>query len=208
MPLALVLLLSTLLAWMLLDWDTAPDDASFHEALELAHPPQGGDFTLSSSAGRVSLTDFRSKVALIYFGYTWCPDICPLNLSYLSLALHSLTAREGEPVQVLFASVDPDRDTPQRSRRYRAYFAPDILGVTGTPQGLAKAGGLYGAAFRRAEGGGSAMGYSRILTISPVARSSRRVLGGGLLSRSSSSSASSVASTKASRMASSPMSTR
>jgi protein SCO1/2 len=61
---------------------------------------------------------------------------------------------------VLFVSVDPDRDTPQRLRRYTAYFAPDILGVTGTPQELAKAAALYGAGFRRAEGGGSAMGYS------------------------------------------------
>jgi protein SCO1/2 len=127
--LALVLLLSVLLAWMLLGWDTVPDDASLHEALELVHPPQGGDFTLSSSAGRVSLTDFRGKVVLIYFGYTWCPDICPLNLSCLSLALDGLTPREREQVQVLFVSVDPDRDTPQRLHRYTAHFAPDILGL-------------------------------------------------------------------------------
>jgi len=158
-PLFLVLLLTALLAWMLLHWESAPDESVPHETLELAQPPQGGDFTLTSAAGPVPLADFRGKVVLIYFGYTWCPDICPLNLSYLKLALDGLTPEEREGVQVLFVSVDPARDTPQRLSKYTAFFAPEILGVTGTPQEVAEAAALYGAAYRRADKGDSAMGY-------------------------------------------------
>jgi protein SCO1/2 len=145
---------------MLLGWEPDRDDAAPHQALDLAQPPQGGDFTLSSEAGPVSLTDFRGKVVLIYFGYTWCPDICPLNLGYLTMALDSLEPEERERVQVLFVSVDPERDTPERLIEYTGFFAPEVLGLTGTPQQVAEAAALYGAAYRLGERGGSAMGYS------------------------------------------------
>ncbi len=141
-------------------WDPVPDQAAPHQALDLAQPPTGGDFTLRSEEGPVSLADFRGKVVLVYFGYTWCPDICPLNLGYLRLALDSLTPEEREQVQVIFISVDPERDTPERLREYTAYFAPDFLGLTGTPEQVAQTAALYGAAYRRGEEGGSAMGYS------------------------------------------------
>jgi protein SCO1/2 len=144
---------------MLLGWETSSNESSSHETLELAQPPKGGDFTLSSAAGPVSLADFRGKVVLIYFGYTWCPDICPLNLSYLRLALDALTAEERKRVQILFVSVDPERDAPERLREYTAYFAPEILGVTGTPEEVAETAALYGAAYRRGEPKDSAMGY-------------------------------------------------
>lgn len=160
LPLVLVLLLAALLGWTLLGWEPSPENTAHHEPLNLAQPPKGGDFTLRSAEGSVSLTDFRGKVVLVYFGYTWCPDICPLNLSYLTLALDSLGPEERERVQVLFVSVDPERDTPERLREYTAYFAPDILGLTGTPQQLASTAALYGAAYRRGEEGSSAMGYS------------------------------------------------
>ncbi|MCG6861150.1 MAG: SCO family protein [Chromatiaceae bacterium] len=145
---------------MLLGWERAPDEPSARDVLELTEPPRGGDFTLMSADGPMSLDDFRGKVVLIYFGYTWCPDICPLNLSYLRMALDSLTPEERERVQVLFVSVDPERDTPQRLREYTEHFAPEILGVTGTPQQVAETAALYGAAYRRVETGDSAMGYS------------------------------------------------
>jgi protein SCO1/2 len=160
LPLALVLLLGALLGWILLVWEPTPDSAAPHQPLDLAQPPKGGDFTLSSAEGSISLTDLRGKVVLVYFGYTWCPDICPLNLGYLTLALNSLEPEERERVQVLFISVDPERDTPERLREYTAYFAPEILGLTGSPRQLASTAALYGAAYRRGEEGSSAMGYS------------------------------------------------
>lgn len=157
-PFAIVVVLCGLLAWMLLT-DRDPDTTE-HEMLGLTRQPQGGDFTLRSAAGPVSLSDFRGKVVLLYFGYTWCPDICPLNLGYLTMALDSLRPQERERVQVLFVSVDPERDTPRRLTEYTAFFAPDILGATGTEEQVARAAGLYGAAYRRVEGTSSAMGYA------------------------------------------------
>lgn len=160
LPLVLVLLLGALLAWTLLFWEPTPQNTAPHQSLDLAQQPMGGDFTLTSAKGPVSLSDFRGKVVLVYFGYTWCPDICPLNLGYLTLALDKLEPEERERVQVLFISVDPGRDTPDRLREYTDYFAPDVLGLTGTAPILAETAALYGAAYRRGEEGSSALGYS------------------------------------------------
>jgi len=158
-PLALVLLLSALLAFLLFGLGPAPDGAPGHRVLDLAQPPTGGDFTLQSATGPVSLADLRGKVVLIYFGYTWCPDICPLNLGYIGAALDALDPDERARVAVLFVSVDPERDTPERLAKYTAFFAPDILGLTGTPDALALIAARYGAAYRRVAAENSAMGY-------------------------------------------------
>ncbi|BCU07954.1 SCO family protein [Allochromatium tepidum] len=127
--------------------------------LELAQAPTGGDFTLDSSAGPVRLSDLRGQVVLIYFGYTSCPDICPTNLVYIANALRALQPAELERTRVLFVSVDPERDDPERLAGYVAYFHPNILGLTGTPEQLAEIAGRYGAAYRRVDDSGSAMGY-------------------------------------------------
>jgi len=159
LPLAAIIALASLLVWLLYDWRPNPEKAGGQRPLELAVRPTGGDFRLHSADGPVDLSSFRGKVVLIYFGYTWCPDICPTNLAIIALALRELTPRERRQVQVLFVSVDPGRDTPERLRDYAAYFHPDILGVTGTDAELARAAALYGAAYRRSEQSDSAMGY-------------------------------------------------
>ncbi len=158
-PLALVLLLSALLAFLFFGLGPVSDEPPGHQILDLAQPPTGGDFTLRSAAGPVSLADFRGQVVLVYFGYTWCPDICPLNLGYIGAALDALAPDERDKVRVIFVSVDPERDTPERLAKYTAFFAPDILGLTGTPKQLAEIAARYGAAYRRVEAEGSAMGY-------------------------------------------------
>lgn len=162
-PLITILLLSALLVWLLFAWNPGPSESSGHEQhdrqLDLADPPTGGDFELTSARGALKLSDLRGKVVLLYFGYAACPDICPTNLAIISLALRELTPTERERVQVLFVSVDPERDTPGRLAEYAGYFHPDIIGVTGSEADLERVAKQYGAAYRRTETGDSALGY-------------------------------------------------
>ena len=159
LPLLVVVLLAAVLAWMLWGWQPASDGEPVHRQLDLAEAPTGGDFELAGKDGPVALADFRGKVVLLYFGYTWCPDICPTNLAIIAYALKQLTPAERERVQVLFVSVDPARDTPERLAEYTAYFDPGIIGITGSEAQIAAAAARYGAAYRRVEQSDSAMGY-------------------------------------------------
>jgi len=122
--------------------------------------PPGGDFTLQSADGPVSLKDFRGKVVLLYFGYTKCPDVCPTSLSFLTQALNELADDELKRVQGIFVSVDPKRDTPEALKQYVEYFHPSLLGVTGTADEVADVAALYGAQYYEVELEGSAFGYS------------------------------------------------
>ncbi|MDH3715824.1 MAG: SCO family protein, partial [Gammaproteobacteria bacterium] len=107
-------------------------------------PSLGGDFTLQSNNGPVSLADLRGHVVAIYFGYTFCPDACPTSLTYLSMAMKRLTADQRQQVQAIFVSVDPQRDTPQGLAEYVAHFDPRMLGLTGTADEIADVARLYG----------------------------------------------------------------
>jgi protein SCO1/2 len=129
----------------------------------------------------VSLADFRGKAVLIYFGYTWCPDVCPTNLALLAIALRQLTPEERPRVQVLFVSVDPQRDTPLRLAQYTAYFHPGMIGLTGDSEQVARVAAQYGAVYHRVETPDSAAGYlvdhsSHTYLVGPGGRL-RRVLG-------------------------------
>jgi protein SCO1/2 len=158
---AAIALSSALLVWVLWIWEPLPSTSSApsHASLGLAATPTGGDFSLTSAAGPVNLKDLRGQVVLLYFGYTSCPDICPTNLAFVANALKQLAPEEQARVQVLFASLDPGRDDPQRLAQYTSYFHPRVLGVTGTPERIAQIARLYGAAYRRVEQPGSALGY-------------------------------------------------
>jgi len=138
-----------LLVWLVGYWEPAAELEQCEQAPTLAEAPVGGDFTLDSARGPVTLEDFRGQVVLLYFGYTWCPDICPTSLGLTSLALDDLKPEELARVQSLFVSVDPTRDTVQRLKEYAAYFHPKILGLTGTPEQLGEVTRQYGAAFRK-----------------------------------------------------------
>ncbi len=93
----------------------------------------GGPFALTDHHGR-AVTDetFRGRFALLYFGYTFCPDLCPTNLLTMAEALEAL-GPAGERVQPLFVTVDPARDDPAALRDYMAHFGPRFLGLRGTP---------------------------------------------------------------------------
>lgn len=120
----------------------------------------GGNFTLQSAQGPVSLSDFKGKAVAIYFGYTSCPDACPMTMGLLSTALNKLEKDELAKVQVLLVSFDPERDTPEVLASYVKQFHPNILGITGSKQDVARISNLYGTIFERVELSNSAMGYA------------------------------------------------
>ncbi len=108
----------------------------------------GGDFTLDSSEGRPrSLSNFSGKVVLLFFGYTSCPDICPTTMVRVHQAVRQLDEDAATQVQVLFISVDPKRDFPERIREYVTYFDPYFIGLTGDAELLMKVARQYGAFF-------------------------------------------------------------
>ena len=124
------------------------------------YPSLGGDFILQSAEGPVSLSNYKGKTIVLYFGYAFCPDICPTSLGLLSVALGKLKAEELDKMQAFFISVDPERDTVEKLKTYANSFHPSIKGITGTAEDIAKVAKLYGAMYMKVELPGSAMGYS------------------------------------------------
>jgi protein SCO1/2 len=120
------------------------------------------DFTLNSADGPVSLGDFRGKKAVaVYFGYTYCPDICPTTFSNLTAAIKRLSPEDAAQMQIIFISVDPGRDTPQSLQEYVQYFYPSFIGVTGTKEQIDEVVARYdGTQYTFIEGGSDAMGYT------------------------------------------------
>jgi protein SCO1/2 len=93
----------------------------------------GQRLALEDAAGKPrSLADFKGKVVVVVFGYTHCPDVCPMTLSNLASARRKL-GDDGKDVQVLFVTVDPQRDKPDLLREYVPAFDPTFIGLTGTP---------------------------------------------------------------------------
>ena len=109
--------------------------------------PKGGDFSLMSVQGKQSLSDFKGKLVLLYFGYTFCPDICPTNLGNLSVAYQRLTPAQKDKIQILFVSVDPVRDTPERLKQYTGYFEMNAIGLTGKPENITQIARNYGVVY-------------------------------------------------------------
>lgn len=134
--------LASLLAWLCLVWQPAGSDAG-RPLRDDAGLPAGGDFTLHGADGPVSLSDYRGKVVVVYFGYTFCPDICPTSLALLGQALSSLRPDEVERVRSLLISLDPERDTPEVLNIYAPFFHPSIKGVSGTAQQVAQVAAQY-----------------------------------------------------------------
>lgn len=121
--------------------------------------PSALDFTLRRSDGTsFQLGQMRGRVVLLFFGYTSCPDICPTTLAELNQAMGKLKESEADRVQVVFVTVDPDRDTPERTQEYVNHFNSGFIGLSGTDEQLAQIWNEYGV-FREIVEGTSALGY-------------------------------------------------
>ncbi|SCZ56262.1 SCO family protein [Thiohalomonas denitrificans] len=99
----------------------------------------------------LSEADLQGRVVLLVFGYASCPDICPTNLAQLAALKRHLPASRAEAVQILFVSVDPQRDTPNQLAAFTDYFDADIIGATGTPDRLRALSRRYRTTFSYGE---------------------------------------------------------
>jgi protein SCO1/2 len=109
----------------------------------------GGDFTLTDQHGlSISLSDFKDKVVILNFGYSYCPDICPSTLFVLKRLVDKLGDNVAK-VQFLFITLDPERDTPEKLTEYLSYFSPAFVGLTGSLEEIKAVAQRYGTRFEK-----------------------------------------------------------
>ena len=118
----------------------------------------GGPFTLTNQDGRqVSDRDFAGRYRLMYFGYTYCPDVCPVDLQKLMAGYKKLEQSDpalAAKVAPIFVTIDPARDTPPVLKQYVTAFSPKLIGLTGTPEQIAKVAKAYRVFYQKAPGAG------------------------------------------------------
>ena len=123
--------------------------------------PTGGPIALPSTQGDFSLTQLDDdQVAIISFGYTYCPDICPMNQSVKRQAIAQLPEEQRERVVPIMITVDPERDTIERMQEYMGFFGEQFIGAVGSQEQLEDIASRYGVIWRKVEAPGSAMGYT------------------------------------------------
>ena len=122
-------------------------------------PGNGGEFTLQSAQGPVSLSDFRGKVVALYFGYMSCPDICPTSLWNLSAAMRQLTPEQASQVQGVFISLDPERDSPAAMALFVKGLFDSFIGLTDSQETLDRVARQYSVVYQKVALKESAMGY-------------------------------------------------
>lgn len=124
----------------------------------------GGPFELTDQAGRpVRDTDFRGRYMLVFFGFTYCPDVCPIALQVMGAALDRLEQRVGaQAMQVapLFITIDPEHDTPDIVAAYLGHFHPRLVGLTGSPAQISQVAEAYRIYYRKAGNQAAAAGYT------------------------------------------------
>ena len=122
------------------------------KAVDITGADYAKDFQLTDQNGQVrSMKDFAGKVVVLFFGFTQCPDVCPTTMSELVEVRKALGA-DGERVQAVFVTVDPERDTPEVLKAYMANFDPSFVGLSGTPEQLAAMAKDYKVYFKKVEG--------------------------------------------------------
>jgi protein SCO1/2 len=136
--------------------------AKVEESPPLAGASIGGPFTLTDQDGKqVSDKDFDGRYRLVYFGFTYCPDVCPVDLQVIGQGLRQLEKSDpavAAKVQPIFISVDPERDTPPVVKQFVSAFHPRLVGLTGTPEQIAEVAKRYGIYYIKEQSEG-ASGY-------------------------------------------------
>lgn len=131
----------------------APGDAPLSEA-PLAGARIGGPFSLTDQDGKtVTDKDFAGQYRIIYFGYTFCPDVCPVDVQKIMQGFKLFEKEQpalAAKVQPIFISVDPDRDTPEVLKQFIGNFHPRLIGLTGAPDAIAAVAKDYAVYFRKA----------------------------------------------------------
>jgi protein SCO1/2 len=122
-------------------------------AIDITGADYARDFQLTDHNGQPrSLKDFQGKVVVMFFGYTQCPDVCPTSMTEL-VAVKKLLGADGEKLQGLFVTVDPERDTPEMLKAYMANFDPTFLALfAGSPEKLAAVAKDYKVYYKKVEG--------------------------------------------------------
>ena len=136
-----------LLALALAACDSAPNAPL--ESPPLAGAAIGGPFTLVDKTNReVRWTDFDGKYRIVYFGYTYCPDVCPMDVQILMKGFgefEKVNPELAKQVQPIFITIDPERDTPEVVGEFAAAFSPRLLGLSGSPEAIAAASKAFAA---------------------------------------------------------------
>lgn len=128
----------------------------------------GGPFTLVDKTGKtVRWSDFAGKYRIVYFGYTFCPDACPMDVGVMMKGLDRFARAEpklAEQVQPIFITIDPARDTQAVVGEFASAFSPRLLGLTGSPEQIAAAAKAFAAYYAKGKesGGGYMMDHSRV----------------------------------------------
>lgn len=134
--------------------DKPPATAAFH-GVDLTGSRDANDFRLKDPQGRErTLADFRGKAVMLFFGFTQCPDVCPTAL-LRAAEVKRLLGADGHRLQVLFVTIDPERDTPKVLGEYTAAFDPDFMGLYGTPEQTDATARAFKAYYRKVPTGAS-----------------------------------------------------
>jgi cytochrome oxidase Cu insertion factor (SCO1/SenC/PrrC family) len=128
-----------------------PTAGELMDALMWNKGPIGGPFALTDHTGKPRTdADFRGKLLLIYFGFTMCSDVCPIDLQAMATAIDRF-GDAGNSIQPLFITVDPDIDTPEQLARYVGLFHPRLIGLTGDPRQIKRTALAYKVYYAKSE---------------------------------------------------------
>ena len=150
--------------------DAAPLDRADTQGVVLEGSTIGGPFELVDSTGKtVRWSDFDGEYRMVYFGYTFCPDVCPVDVQKMAQAL-ALVEKDAPAlaakIQPIFVTIDPERDTPPKVGEFTNAFSDDMIGLTGTPEQVKVAADAFAVSYSKGEempGGGYLMGHSNLV---------------------------------------------